>query len=503
MQPPTVDAAPLDLAFRAARLYHLSLAAAAIVTILHAVSVPVVITWDGQQYIDYADVLFSSRFPEDFDFFRVPLYPLALKIAFFVLGKNAMAVIATGSVFGFLGVWLLGSAIRQLGHPVLAAMCIVGLSFFPALIGYEHSALTEAGTFMFLALLVRVLLWSPAKASATRKTAMLVLVIAGGYYFRQSILYLAPIAAVFFFLWLLKAEAIQTGRPLRRLGLRPICRALPHFFAVAIVPFVLAWPWEQGAPPQGATGLLVSGLVRQAVIPPDHPALGNAASVYREAIEKASKNGALRISGIDWDKELAVRQMVTPAYAGRAGGLFLSVVLDNPGRYLGGVWRWLLAYVGFAGSEGENHVLREAAFNAEGAKIFPGPQKLDGAVRESFGARSTRSLVSSFLRLLMPVFDLLVALGFVATAVLFAWGIAKGDVSDIVVTGVPGAFLAMHLLLLQASDRYAFPTYPVLLINLAILTHRLVLRFRRMVREHAAIASGPSEDCRRLSVRVE
>jgi hypothetical protein len=156
--------------------------------VLHGISLPVLITWDGCLYVDLAYVIFSSRFPQEWDFLRTPLYPIALKAGFWLLGKQALAAIAVSTLAGFCGVWMLGAAVRRAGSADAAAAAVVAATLYPTLVGYEHSTLTEAGTFALLALYVNALLWQPAAAASYKKPLALAGVITLGYYWRPTLL---------------------------------------------------------------------------------------------------------------------------------------------------------------------------------------------------------------------------------------------------------------------------------------------------------------------------
>src|SRR5713101_2243657 len=155
------------------RAYRYSLYFCAAFTLLHMLSLPVLVTYDGHLYVDLADVIGSRRFPGDWDLLRTPLYPLVLKLAFWLLGKQPLAVIAVGSLLGFVGIWALGAATKEMGYPRAAAAGVIAATLYPTLVVYEHSLLTEAGTFCFVALLVRLLVWNAEQMPVHLKAAAL------------------------------------------------------------------------------------------------------------------------------------------------------------------------------------------------------------------------------------------------------------------------------------------------------------------------------------------
>jgi hypothetical protein len=100
----------------------------------YVVSLPLGISYDGHIYIGLADILGTHRFPADWKpvrsdiLFRTPLFPSALKISFWVLGKQPLAPIVVASAAGLGGIHV-GSGPRA------------------ALASYENFVLTEKGKF--------------------------------------------------------------------------------------------------------------------------------------------------------------------------------------------------------------------------------------------------------------------------------------------------------------------------------------------------------------------
>ena len=280
------------------RAYRLAFAFAILFHLAHLISLPILITYDGHLYVDLADVLGTNRFPRDWDFLRTPLFPLALKLSFWLFGKQPLAVIGLQSIFGFLGIWSLSATIKRLGHPLVAAASMVLLTLHPTVVAYEHSLLSEIGTFFFLSLTLNLLLWKPTH-SPVLKTVSLVFVLTAGYYYRPTILYLSPLLAVLYGLSLLLPVKSFRELPRWRAARKMYISVALHACAVLIFPFLAAHPWQQQLDKTNRKGgQLVLFLIKQAVIPQSDPIWGGSALVYEEAITASKVNGRLPVGGL-------------------------------------------------------------------------------------------------------------------------------------------------------------------------------------------------------------
>lgn len=97
--------------------------------LLHAAALPLAVPYDGHEYIDFADVLFFARFPEDWNpLIRTPGYPLVLKSAFGLLGKQPNAITAANAAFAatFVSPTTSGRNVIHAGLPRLDAMTRTG-----------------------------------------------------------------------------------------------------------------------------------------------------------------------------------------------------------------------------------------------------------------------------------------------------------------------------------------------------------------------------------------
>src|SRR5690349_21173795 len=167
-------------------------------TFIYALCFPLVVSPDGMEYTRLAYVLFSHDFVSEWNFYRTPLFPLSLRAAFFLGGQQPESALLVTTLLGLVGTLLLGATVRRIATGTSGAITLLILAVYPVLIGYEHSLLSETGTFFFLALLLFLFTWfvtSPSSKGWSYAFAIC-LVLAAGYYWRPTIIYLSPVMAV-------------------------------------------------------------------------------------------------------------------------------------------------------------------------------------------------------------------------------------------------------------------------------------------------------------------
>jgi len=454
------------------RVYHGALLAAFVLHVLHGISLPILATYDGAEYLRLADVLGSPNFSAEWDFGRTPLYPALLKLSGWALGRQALAAQAPGLLLGFLGVWCVGASLRRLGHPVWAALGLMALSFYPTLVTYEHTILTESGSFFFLALLLNVLTWQPA--SGKLKTGALVLVLIAAYYFRPTFLYLAPVVA------LLQAGPLwlQTWRSRRAGDVGGKAAYLPgagHLAAVVLLPWVAAYPWNcalAASPRKDFAGeQMLFGLAKQAVIPPGHSVLGAQARAYEEAIHASLADSHLPLAGVDTARLWPIWVALAANHRAEGGRIFREIACANPLRYVKGVVRTTLYFGGVSAHSDENRGFTNAVITtaADGSKVYCFTHPLENVLKERLYQKTGRSLVGRVLNRLIPFYDLMILAGVISTLVVFCIGLRRMDARVLAFAALPLAHSAMFVLILLSADRYAFPAYPIALANLCVL----------------------------------
>ncbi len=429
----------------------------------HVLSLTLVITFDGQWYVRLSDILGTNKFSAEWDFLRTPLFPALLKFFFWLLGRQAMAVIGLQAGLACAGIYFLIAALARLGRPIEGAIAAVLLSSYPTLIAYEHLLLTEVGTFFFLSLFI-YLLRRGDRHSVLRATG-LAIAIAVGYYYRSSLLYLAPLLAAIYALPSLGERSRESGGAVRR---RHLQTAIGGFIIVAAGPFLLAYPWQRNPAVSVRIGqsVLLYGLVKSSVLPPDDPILGSAAPIYRRALEESAPDGRIPDSGLQNGSEYSVIGPIYP-YGSSAKSIFIRVIWTHPWRYFKGVVRNLLLFSEFGGFANDSAHLREAALSPN-SEIDKGPSWFP-PLGDEFRRISAASLISHALRIASPFYDWLILFGFVTTVIAFVVAVWRMDAAVLAFTAVPLGFIVLHAMLLMSEDRVVMPSYPLLLANLIML----------------------------------
>ncbi len=400
-----------------------------------------------------------------------------LKFSFWMLGEQPIAVLALNTLLGFIGIWALADAIKREGCPNIAAAAIGLLTFYPILITYQHTLLTDSGIFCCLAVMLNATLWRCG--FVWQKTAVLVAAITFSYYFRPNLLYMGPVMAV---LSALLLSSIDTAQPGWRALFRGMTRrAALHAALVMILPFILSWPWkylaeqqEPGAMKKRLDSTLVVFIFNQLVVHPGEPLVGPELSPKFEAlINDRLKGGHLPLDGIGGSvMDLALQRA---DYFSEHSSLAHEFSLQ-PVRYSKGVVRTTLLFCGFQGASWpENKPFMRYVMPAEkysDATLMSAPQ-MEPEMRAHFTQKTGCSVISRVLPKLNPLYDILVILGSIAGIIGLLVGVCRADVPLIVFTAMPAAFIAMHALTLLSGERYAFPVYGMALANLVFCPVRI------------------------------
>src|SRR5262249_7512436 len=131
------------IAARGERIYRWTLIACGVLSLLHMLALPLVMSWDGFLYVQLADILGHPEHAPEWDYLRTPLFPLLLKVCWKLIGRQALSLALLNTTFGFLGAWLVGATVKQLKSPILGACTLLFVSLYPVLVAYEHCMLTE------------------------------------------------------------------------------------------------------------------------------------------------------------------------------------------------------------------------------------------------------------------------------------------------------------------------------------------------------------------------
>lgn len=434
----------------------LALAFYLVATFLHFASLPILVTWDGHQYLDLADVLGSERFPGDWRLLRTPLLPLGLKLSFAVLGRNPLAAKLIPLSMAVMGCLVLASAVRRVAGEWAAAASLVLLALYPTLVVFEHAVLTETGTFFFLALAIRLSLWTPETAVAAWKKALcLALAVAAGFYWRQTLLLLAPWFAL---LHVASARHLFRGRH----GWRP---AALQILLMILLPWGLARLWSSHFNPEELKRLnaivLRSFVLRQAVIPPGDARVAHIRAEYMAAIQKAEQKGFL--SGMPWgDAEKIADKFPIPEDGTR---WFAAVIRQYPVRYAAAVGRSLIFFIGFDAAENEIRSYRSMVLSPDirNSLIGPGPPRVMEQATRELSLSTGPGLLKRTLWLAGFPFDWLLIACNLATLGLLVAALVRRNYGLLAFSGTPVLFALFHAVVLMSINRLMVPVYPVTL----------------------------------------
>jgi len=467
---------------RGERWFWWALAICALFHIAHAGTLPILVTYDGSEYVRLADLIHSPRFMEEYSFRRTPIYPLALKVAFKFFGRNPLGAQIPNLLFGFGGIALVALALRRIGRPGLGALCALMMTLDPVFVAYEHALLTEASSFFFVALMLHVLLWKTLNPPL--RTVLLGIAIALGFYQRATLLYLAPIVAI------LVGGELLIREPQR--GRAAWLRAAEHGIAVLLIPYALAYPWNRALANSNEANfgrqIVMYGALKQAVLPIDDPVLGPSKDAYRAAIGACSPGGQLDLAGISQ----AALQPVEYEMFARCGAdgfaVFWHALASNPGGYVKGVGRCVLYFSGFPNNDSENRyyvrsVITEAG---SGSKLQGTNHPLYPETARDFTQKTEGTLISRGLNRLYAIYNIFLPLGVFLSIAGFFIALWRKDFALAACTSLPLAILGMYTVALISVDRYVVPGYPLFIANVLIVPALVYCRKKMEAREPAA-----------------
>lgn len=462
------------------RAYHFAIVFAVAFAFAHLISLPIGITYDGYQYLDGADVLGSSRFPADWYRNRTPLYSLTLKASFLVFGQQPIAAMLVSTAMGLGTVLLLGRVGRLLVGEWCGACILVLVSLYPTSVAYQHLILTETGTSFFIALLISIALQQPkTRRAAWLQAGLFSVTLTLGFYWRQLVLDLAPLAAL---AWLMRNWAL-----IRQSGTAAYLYLGRIALGIAIIvaaPLALSHCWDRYSDRAGLAEVsLRQGIIRQALLAPSDPVIGPNKEAYINAIRESSSQGNF-FSGIRndfFDPLLIAVFGARPMGIGDTRRIFMSGILHYPGRYLAGVTRTAILFWGAKATVNENQIFRQQILSPDwtGAKIGEGPPQVEPRVKRQFQQITTASAVLKILWRLCPLYDVLLMLGNLVAAVAIPYALFARNYKAFVLAAFPIAYLAFYTIILASIDRFAMPAYPFTLAILIVLPALALQHFRR------------------------
>jgi hypothetical protein len=241
--------------------------------------------------------------------------------------------------------------------------------------------------------------------------------------------------------------------------------ALAQAFVIATLPHLLALPWAPYVDNAGVRRfMLMQGVLRQALLPSDAPLIEPERQRYEQAIAEAWAADHLR-SGLKASAIDAIAAKVGSAWGTNPEAQFLEFVWRYPERYLAGVGRTMLLFVGFRNAQ-------ESNFGMEGAvlwphshtgrnEIHPGPPRLDATIRAQFTHPTNPGALQRGLWSLRMAYRVLVVVAMLLLVVELFAGVVLRSLPLVTLATIPLAYVGFYALILASDERYAFPAYPV------------------------------------------
>jgi 4-amino-4-deoxy-L-arabinose transferase-like glycosyltransferase len=456
--------------------FRFAIIVAASLTFAYALCFPLIVSYDGMEYTHLAYVLFSPNFDSEWNFYRTPLFPLALRATFFAGGEQPESALLVTTVFGFAGTLLVGATVRRMATGTSAAIIVLILAVYPVLIGYEHMLLSETGTLFFLALLLWLLTRFATSQNSQKWSCVfaICLALALGYYWRPTIIYLSPVLAMLYALnTLLAADSTRSNLAHLNLFRTENRGMLFRTLLIGVLPWLLAAPWmmettRHHVKPSDLA--LPFGLYKQVVVPPTDPILRDYAKQYQAVIDRNSRNGSLPVDGVALGDSYELSRRIVSAFH-EAG--VIRLIERYPLRYTSAVIRSMAFYLGWPSPiriDDESTNFARAVLG-----LWPSSDGLSSALGWDLtfkklipGTYSGGAWLGSTLNRALPAYEWLVRMGSLAAIGLFCLGVIRKKSMLLAVSSIPLSFLFLHALTALPAARYAFPAYPLLLANLVL-----------------------------------
>jgi hypothetical protein len=421
-----------------------------------SVQLKTVLTSDSQQYIWLSELIFKENWTSNWDFLRTPLYPLAIKIFSAVLGKGVLALDLINVTLSSAGIILLASMFWPHRLAVAAISCL-GIIFSDQLT-YENMALTEIGTFFFIALTTRILLAERHILNHPFLMACLLgLAITIGYYWRPTILYLSLPAAFFFLCLLIRNQNLS------RVGI-----ALSLALVLAI-PSLASIPWRSQLKKGDRTGdMYLFGAISQAAIPETIPGLDeNFLKDYRHGISEAKNNfWGLEVAGLNDSHVYPLLHRIRPLTKMTGKEIFIYSVKNNTLQYAAGVLRTTAFYFGFLPKENENKLFAGwvGGLTERSPSVLRAPTYVNQQENiKVFDNQPSHFLIRGLFKIGIPAFAALVLLANIMLLIALPAAIKLRNYQLLVLSVIPLYWYAIHAVILQSINRQAFPCYLIVM----------------------------------------
>ncbi|HEX4167516.1 MAG TPA: hypothetical protein VHZ55_18780 [Bryobacteraceae bacterium] len=105
--------------------FSIGIAVVLLITFVHTLALPLIVSYDGMEYAHLANVLSGPSVTSHWNFYRVPLFPLALNLAFWLGGEQPQSVLMITTLFGTAGVVLLGLIVRRVAGAASGTITLI------------------------------------------------------------------------------------------------------------------------------------------------------------------------------------------------------------------------------------------------------------------------------------------------------------------------------------------------------------------------------------------
>lgn len=390
----------------------------------------------------------EPRFWTDWHFLRTPVFQLLTRFTFSLLGQSSSTLLLITTSLGFCGLLVLGQILERWLERSTAYFIVFVVGCMPLLVAYQHTFLTETGSFFLITIIIASFLRCHDKNFSPSASFTSGVVVAIGYYFRPTLLvlsFIAPITFLLFYRPLSLRKSIQVGS------------------YTLLLPYLLSLPWQYlGSKTGWEADQVLFGVINQAVLPVDSPLLAGVQDQYKQALLKSLVNGSLTSSGISDGEIYPLIGALRPQAAEHPTQFFLNVIREYPIRYLKGIIRGTMLLLGLPGIDSDNLIFEKNVFEHNGAVIFSGPPRLEPYMQAHFNQSGEKGIFATGLFSLQIVYDWLYRFGVAVLFCLMITSIRRKNPHFFIVAAVPFIFLLYHAAVLFSLDRMAVPVAPII-----------------------------------------
>jgi hypothetical protein len=244
---------------------------------------------------------------------------------------------------------------------------------------------------------------------------------------------------------------------------KQIIKAIFSVLILTMLPFSLSIPWKiLGSSQNWQADQVAFGLLNQAVFRPGSPYLGEASPLYAEALKNSMINGELPNSGISDNLIYAMLPGISKEIGANPNRYFLSVIYENPLRYLQGFIRGFLMLMNIGGTESDNLPFLEILSKASEHTTISAPTYLIPWITDIFKGDYGSQSLEEYLLFSAKPFLILYTVGCIGLTLLLSLQLFYNiDMKACQIAILCLGYLAFHAAVLFSLDRMAVPIMPV------------------------------------------